>query len=250
MLYEVRDFEGEAFAGELSSVHLPEQAPVWGPRIRAAIRTGAKAGILPSVIVFAVYFLANRDVPLPWVRVASILALYGPGVGILLATFVETLVLAADRVASLGFGLRVIANPVTAGGLGGVLAGIAPGSVGVVVFGAYHGPFVGTGLIAFGLITGSVMIAVPLAIRARRALGAPANTRVIAAATVIATLILCAVAAVIAPMIVGSAFEEARGPVEDYGGVVGAAAGAVGGGVVGIFIGIVIALGRSLRRRV
>jgi hypothetical protein len=228
-------------------LQVPQRAPIWRPRILAAIRTGAKAGILPSAIVFAIYFLANRDAGLPWVRVASILALYGPGVGILLATFVEVLVLATDRIAQLGYGLRAIANPVIAGGLGGILAGIAPGAVGVVVFGAYHGPFVGTGLIAFGLIAGSVMIAVPLAIRARRARGAPSDTRVIAAATVIATLILCAVAAVIAPMIVGSAFEEARGPVEDYGGVVGAAAGAVGGGIVGIFIGIVIALGRSLR---
>lgn len=241
--------DGEAFAGELSTAAPARRTSTWGPRLRAAFVTGAKAGLLPSLLVFAIYFLTNRDAPLPWVRLATILTIYGCCVGILLATFVELLVLVTDRIARLGYGLRVLANPVIAGGLAGILAGIAPGAIGVIVFGAYHGPFVGTGLIVFGLISGSVMIAVPLAIRARRARGAPDDMRVIAAATVIATLILCAVAAVIAPVIVGSAFEEARGAVDEYGGLVGAVSGTIGGGVVGIFIGLVITLGRSLRAR-
>jgi hypothetical protein len=258
MLYavSVAELDDEGFAGELHTVQPQRRTSTWAPRMRAAVVTGVKAGLLPSASVSAIYFALHRDVPLPWVRLVSIVALYGPGIGVLLATFVETFVLVTDRIARLGFGLRLIANPVTAGGLGGMLAGIAPGAIGVVVFGSYHGPFVGTGLIVFGLISGSVMVAVPLAIRARRArrleLGARAggarnDRRVIAAATVIATLILCVVAAVIAPIIVGSAFAEAQSGVDESVAVIGAVAGAIAGGVVGIFIGLVIALGRSLR---
>jgi hypothetical protein len=237
----------DEFAGELSTVNVPRRASAIGPRLVAACASGVVAGLLPSAIVLLVYFLRNADAPLPWIRVATILAVYGPGIGVLLAGFVELFVLATDRIARIGFGLVAVFNPVTAGGLGGMLAGIAPGAVGVVVFGSYHGPFVGTGLIAFGLIAGSVMVAVPAARRARRARGIADNRRVIAAATIGATLILCAVAAVVAPVIVGSAFDEARNSVDDYGGIIGAVAGALGGTVVGVFIGIVIALARVLR---
>jgi hypothetical protein len=251
MLGRVRlEPDDEGFAGELRAVAPVRRASELGPRLRTAFVTGAKAGIAPSVIVFLAYFLLNRDAGLPWVRLGSILVIYGPAIGILLATFVELFVLATDRIARLGFGLWLIANPVTAGGIAGALAGIAPGAVGVVVFGAYRGPFVGTGLIAFGLIAGSILVAMPLAIRARRARNLPDDRGVIAIATVIATLILCAVAAVVAPIIVGSAFDEARGAVDEYGGIVGAVAGAAGGMVVGVFIGLVIALGRSIGLRV
>src|SRR5207245_7300729 len=112
-------------------------------------------------------------------------------------------------------------------------------------------PFVGTASIACALIAGSVMIAVPLARRARiaRAPLARANHRVIAAATVIATLILCAVAAVVAPIIVDGAFQEAQGALDEYGAIVGAVAGSLGGCVVGLYIGLVIAFGRVLHRQ-
>lgn len=219
------------------------------PRLTAAFGNGILAGLLPSAIVLAVYFFSHRDAPLPWMKIASILAVYGPGVGVLLAVFSEALLMLADRIARLGYGLVIVFNPIVACTLAGVLAGIAPGAIGVLVFGSYHGPFVGTGLIAFGLIGGAVMVAVPLAIRARHHRGAPRNTAVIAVATVIATLILCAVSAVVAPVIVGSAFAEARNSIDEYGGIVGGVAGAIGGGVCGVFIGIVIVFSRSLATR-
>jgi hypothetical protein len=245
------DLDDDELAWELWSPRVAGRASQVAQRLVAAFGNGIVAGLLPSAIVLAIYFFDNRDAPLPWVRIASILALYGPAVGVLLAVFCEALLMLTDRIARAGFvGLIVVFNPIVACTLAGILAGIAPGAIGVVVFGSYHGPFVGTGLIAFGLIGGAVMVAVPLAIRARRMRGAPRNTAVIAAATVIATVILCAVAAVIAPAIVGSAFAEARNSVEEHGGIVGAVAGAVGGGVCGVFIGIVIALGRSERRAV
>jgi hypothetical protein len=237
----------EDFAGELRSLHAQSRRrSTWLPRIGAAFGNGVIAGLVPSAIVLLIYFLEHRDAPLPWVTIASILAVYGPGVGVSLAVFVEAFVLAADRIARLGYGTWLIANPIVASTTAGVFAGVAPGAIGVAVFGSYHGPFVGTGLIAFGMIAGAVMVAIPVAIRARAARGAPANLAVIGVSALIATAILCAVAAVIAPVIVGGAFAEARNSVEQHGWIVGAVAGAMGGGVVGVFIGIVIALGRSL----
>lgn len=223
------------------------RASTIGPRLAAAFGNGVLAGLIPSAIVLVVYFVQHRDAALPWIKIASILAVYGPGVGVLLAVSCEALTMITDRIARIGYGLVVLANPVVACTLGGVLAGIAPGAIGVIVFGSYRGPFVGTGLIAFGLIAGSVMVAVPLAVHARRVRNAPRNMLVIGAATLIAYAILCAVAAIIAPVIVGSAFQEARERMEDYGGVIGGIAGGIGGGVVGVFIGIVIAVGRTLR---
>jgi hypothetical protein len=155
--------------------------------------------------------------------------------------------MAFDAFASLARPLGWIANPVTAGVLGGALAGIAPGAIGVSVFGSYHGPFAGTAVLSGAVITGALMTAVPLARRARRLRFKDNSDLVIVVAAVIATLILCAVAAVIAPIIVDVAFVEIRGAVEDYGIAVGAVVGGLGGAVAGFFIGMVIALGRALR---
>ncbi len=236
----------DEFAGELRSLRVPRPTPAWVRRLIAAFGNGVIAGLVPSAIVLGIYYLANHEASLPWIKIASILAIYGPGVGVSLAVLVEAFTLIADRVARAGHGLPVIANPLSAGMLAGVVAGIAPGAIGVVVFGSYHGPFVGTGLIAFGLISGSVMVAVPLAARARRARGHTRARGIIAIATLSATLFFIAVSVVIAPVIVGSAFAEARFSVADHGWAVGAVAGAIGGGVAGTFVGIVIAIGRSL----
>ena len=250
----MRELDADGFAGELTSLAPARRERAWVPRLGAAVRIGIRAGLVPSAAVFAIYFVAHHALPMPWVRIASVLAVYGPAVGVLLAVLTELFVMLFDRIARAGHGLAAVANPVTAGTLGGVLAGIVPGAVGVTVFGSYTGPFVGTVLIAGALITGSMLVAVPLARRARRArwpVRPPAHDdRVIAAAAAIATLILCVVAAVIAPIIVATAFAETvRGTLEETGPVVGAIAGAVGGGIVGLFVGLVIALGRSLRPR-
>lgn len=239
----IGDFDGEVFAGELCSLHSPAaRKRTVLPRLGGALRVGALAGLFPSLGVGAIYFLAHHATNLPWLRIGSILVVYGPSVGVLLACAVELLVLAFDRIARLGGGLVVIANPVTASGIAGCLAGIVPGAVGVTVFGAYHGPFVGTALIACSVISGAVVIALWLA---RRAGG---NRTAVAIAAALATLILCGAALVVAPIIVEGAFAQAQGAVDDYGIVVGAAAGAAGGAIVGIYIGLVIALARGLAR--
>jgi hypothetical protein len=240
----------DAFAGEVNAQPSLRRGSTVAPRLAAAVGTGVRAGLVVGAIVFVVYFALNSNAGLPWVRLGSAVALYGPGIGILLAVLVESFVMLNDRIARLGFGLVAIANPVTAGALGGILAGLAPGAIAVVVFGSYRGPFVGTWLIAFALICGAVMIAAPLAIRARRAQGGGEDRGAITIATVGATLILCVVAAMVAPVIVGSAFDQVAmtDAMDDFGGgLVGAVAGAAGGAVIGVFIGIVVALGRTIR---
>jgi hypothetical protein len=240
---------GDVFAGELTPARSPSRTRSGPSLLRQAVGTGLVAGTVPAAAVFAIYFAFNHDLPMPWIRIASLVAVYGPVVGVMLACSVQALVLGFDRIAALARPLVAIANPVTAGSVAGAIAGVVPGAVGVVVFGSYHGPFVGTSLIACGVIAGSVMVAVPLARRARRARtgGVGGDRGVIAAAAVIATLILAAVAAVIAPILVDGAFDEARGALATRGAAVGGLVGAIGGGIVGMFIGLVIALGRSLR---
>ena len=243
----MRDFDAEGIAGELCPLVLPKPPPAWVGSLGASFRIGIRAGFWPTAIVFVAYYALNHAAPLPWLKLAMLAAVYGPMVGVLLAVIVQVLVLIFDRVAAAGHGLRFVANPVTAGGLGGVLAGILPGSIGVTVFGSYRGPFVGTVSIAFALIAGSGLIAIPLARRARQARGAPADGRAIRTAALVSTLILCAIAIVIAPVIVNSAFQQVNGYVQEHGATVGAIAGAVGGGVVGVYVGLVIAIGRRIR---
>jgi hypothetical protein len=236
--------DGDEFAGELTPLRPPVPPKRWGARTVAAIRTGAFAGLLPAAAVFTIYFLTHADWDLPWLRLASILAVFAPATTIALTALVELLVAATDRIAGWWRPLVVIANPIVASGLAGALAGIAPGAIGVTVFGSYSGPFVGTALIACGIVASAVMVAVPVARRARRG----DDRLAIAGATLIATLILCGAAAVVTPLLVDSSFDQIRGALEEYGPPVGGAMGAIAGAIVGIYIGIVIAVGRVLRR--
>ena len=245
----MNESDSGAFAGEITRPRNRRPRALWPGRVGAAVWTGIKAGTLPAAGVFAIYYLANRDHPMPWSRIAAVLAAFGPITGVLLAVAIESLVMLFDAVAALWRPLGWLANPVTAGVIGGGLAGIGPGAIGVSVFGSYHGPFAGTVLLSAAVITGALMTAVPLARRARRARGNSDNHALIAIATVFATLILCAVAAAIAPVVVELAFVEIRGAVEDFGVAVGAVVGVFGGAIAGFYIGLVVALGRSLRAR-
>jgi hypothetical protein len=249
MLRPMREAD-EVFAGELEPAGRPRPKSVSASRLRAACGNGFVAGLFPASVVFTIYYVANHETDLPWVQIGSILAVFAPITGISLALFIELLVLAFDRVASWWRPLVVLANPVVAGVLGGALAGVVPGAVGVTVFGSYRGPFVGTALIATANIAGAVLVAVPLARRARRARAdaGDGESLAIAAATAIATLALCAAAAVVTPLLVDSSFDRIRGALEEDGPRVGAAAGALAGAVMGLYVGLVIALGRTLGR--
>lgn len=247
----MRELDLDAIAGQVTAAGERTERGALRSRYGAAVRIGVRAGLVPAIAVFLVYFIEHHAVPMPWARIAVLLAIYGPLIAVSLAVLTELFVAAFDRVARLGCGLVAIANPVTAGTLGGALAGVAPGAAGVVIFGSYTGPFVGTVLLTGALIAGAMLVAVPLARRARQARWPQArHDRVIIAAAVLATLILCAVSAVVAPVIVASAFAQAMaGRLQTDGPMIGAVAGVLAGAIVGSFTGLVIAIGRSLQPR-
>ena len=219
----------------------------WTPRLAAALRSGFLAGFLPGGLVFTLYYLAHRDLDMPWGKIALVLALYAPGVGITLAVAVEGLVMIAEAIVARVRWLVPIANSIVAAGIAGAICGILPGSIGVVVFGGYRGPFVGTTLIAVAQVGGALLVAVPSARRARRhSRGTTRNAGAVAAATLIATLVVGVVAAVVAPLLVTRAFTGIAGELDAHGATVGAVIGAMGGAILGLYVGLVIALARRL----
>jgi hypothetical protein len=101
MLYEVSvaELDDEGFAGELHTVQPQRRTSTWAPRMRAAIVTGIKAGLLPSASVFTIYFALHRTPP-PWVRLGSILGCTDPASAS--ARDRRAFVLVTDRIARLG----------------------------------------------------------------------------------------------------------------------------------------------------
>lgn len=212
--------DDDALAWELATPSRPPVARPIRARLAAATWSGVRGGLIPGAYAFAVYFLAHRDVAMPWLQIASVLALYAPGVATSLAILVELAVIAGDALRARVPWLGAIANAPLAVGLAGALAGIAPGAVGVVVFGGYRGPFAGTWLVASAL-----------------------------SAAAIATALLGAVALVVAPLLVAGAFAGVAGEVDRHGALVGGVVGALGGGVLGIYIGVTVALARAVATR-
>lgn len=210
-------------------------------RMLAALKGGFRAGFLPGVLVMVVYYTAHRALDMPWLEIASMLAVYAPIVGILLAVAIELVAMASEHLGPARGLVTVIG-----GGLGAAVCGIAPGAFGVVVFGAFRGPFIGTALIATSTIAGAFLVAMPAALRARRALHGPrpGDVTAVIVSTICATLILGAAATVIAPLMVDSAFLRVRGSLDLNGTTVGAVVGAACGGILGLYVGLVIVLAR------
>jgi hypothetical protein len=220
-----------------------------GARIVAALKSGFYAGFLPGGLVFVVYFVLHRALDMPWVKMATAIAIYAPLVGVSLALAVEGAVLLADAIAHRVRWLVPLANAPVFAGIAAAIAGIAPGAIGCVVFGGYRGPFVGTALIAIGTSSGALLVAIPAARRARlvragRAEAQRGDKRAIALALLVATLALGIAAAVVAPLLVDGAFVHVAATIDEHTALVGGVVGALGGAVLGIYNGLAIALAR------
>jgi hypothetical protein len=256
----VEPIDSGVFAGELRPSQAGLAKSAKPPLVRQAIRTGAFAGALPGAIVFIAYFVSNHGLPLPWVTLGTQVMCIATAAGMVLAGSVQAMVLAFDQIARIHPVLVAIANPIVAGALAGAIGGVIPGAIGVSILGAYHGPFLGTVPIACALIGGTTILIVPLTLRARRARcpKATGDRWCVAAATAIATVIVLALAVVIAPIMVEIAFSRARGSAGSGFIVVeakvpratiGAIGGSIGGMVLGLYVGIAMAIGRALRCR-
>lgn len=225
--------EEEIFAWE-ATLQRPER--VRNPRWGRCMWGGAIAGFVPAAILYAIYVAVAWDFALPWLQIGSMLAVFAPLAGMMLAVFVEGLVVATDRMRRAWWPLGLAANPLVAGVVGGALAGIAPGAVGVTVFGAYEGPFVGTAPLAAACITSALLVVWPIAKRCGAARPGMA--------IFLATIVLCAAAGMIAPVVVHVAFTEIGNELKTHGPLVGAGVGIVGGGTLGLYVGLVVVMGR------
>jgi hypothetical protein len=231
----------EEFAWELATLR-PIAARRIDPRWGACVRGGALAATVPALLVYGLYMALNyADWDMPWFEIGTRVAVFAPFAGISLALFVELAIVAFDRIGRLFWPAKLVANPITAGTLAGALAGIAPGAIGVTVFGSYHGPFVGTASLACACIAGALLVVVPIARRC--------GARALVLGFAFATLLLCAIATIVAPLVVDSAFAEIRDELRTNGPVVGASCGVIGGGIMGCYVGLVIAIGRAFGRR-
>lgn len=220
----------------------------WKQAARAA-RLGAICGIGPSLILFGWYYAANHHLPLPWMRIAAISALLGIFTGAALGGCVQRLITAFDRATGIA---RLVANPITAGLVGGALASILAGVFAVSVFGAYRGPYVGTIESGAMLIAACASLATVLAVDARRGAGAgsvagllPAAARVILAAVIVGAAAI-ALALVVAPaLFANGVFWTARYAIMAHGPVaVGCVVGILVGAMFGAHLGLSIWLNR------
>jgi hypothetical protein len=228
----------EVLAWEIAVLRRGGRESETGRLHRACVKSGAIAGFVPAALVFAVYVFEAWEWGMPWLRIASVVAVFAPIAGVLLAGCVEVMVMWSDRVARAWWPLRVIANPLMAGLVGGVVAGIGPGAVGVPVFGSYSGPFLGTPELACACIGAAALVVVPAARRS--------GVRRIAVALGLATVIAAAMAAVVTPVVVDEAFAQIGDGLQSQGAMIGAVCGAIAGGFLGLYVGLVIVLGRVL----
>jgi hypothetical protein len=229
----------DLFAGELRPILPPRRVAAWAVSIGQALRTGARAGAIPALYVFALYFGANHAFDLPWVKIFSVLVIWSVTTSMMLAGSIQTMILVFDRTR-----LWPLFNPITGGAIGGAIAGIVPGALAVSHFGAYSGPFVGTFSITSGVLTGALLIAVPLARRARRD-----PKRAVWPGCIYGAVILAVIGLLTVPLAPADEFSFMRDAVYRHGvNIVGGAVGALGGAVLGFYCGVVIAFARRRRR--
>lgn len=205
------------------------------------------------MVLFAWYASANHHLPIPWLRTGILSVLTGLVTGAALGGGVQLLVGASQRVRGIA---RVIANPATAGALGGALASVLGGVMAVVVFGANRGPYVGTLESAAMLIAACASLATLLTADAMRGGGipriadlGPALVRVLIAAAIVSALAVAAAVAIVPSVFEIGVFWTARAAIAAHGQVtVGVIVGVLVGAVFGMHLGLSIWLGTRARR--
>ncbi|MGE0398868.1 MAG: hypothetical protein AB7T06_19320 [Kofleriaceae bacterium] len=221
----------------------------WKQAARAA-RLGAICALGPSLILFGWYFGKNHHLPLPWIRIAAISALLGMFTGAALGGCVQLLISASDRAKGIA---RIVANPITAGLVGGAIASVLAGVCAVAVFGSFRGPYVGTVESGGMLIAACASLATVLAVDARRGAGvgsiadlAPAFGRVILAAILVGGAAVALAVAMAPALFADGMFWTVRYAVMEHGPVT---VGCVLGVLVGALFGAHLALSIWLARR-
>lgn len=227
------------------------QASDWKQAGRAA-RLGAICALGPSLIVFGWYVAKNRHLPLPWAQIGLISALVGTFTGAALGGVVKLLIARFERVTGIA---RLVANPITAGLVGGAVTSILAGIAAIAVFGSYRGPYVGTLEAASLLIAACFSLATVLTADARHGAGQgriadliPAAIRVVASAIAIGVVTVGITLLVLPSLFTTGMFWTARALISAYGPlVVGCVLGIAVGAIFGAHLGLSIWLGRRAR---
>ena len=224
---------------------LPPSMSPWKRALRAT-RVGALCGIGPSLILFGWYAWQNRHLPLPFAKMGAISALIGTFTGAALGGCVQLLVAWSEHVRG---GARAIANPLTAGLVGGAIASTLAGIFAIAVFGSYRGPYVGTLPATALLVAACASIAIVLTMdpRARsfRTEIARASSRVLFAAILTAGIALLAIVILLPSVFSTGVFWTARAAIAAHGMVtVGCVLGVTVGAIFGMHLGLSLWLGR------
>jgi hypothetical protein len=225
----------------------------WKRAARGA-KLGAICGLGPTLILFGWYAVQNRHLQLPWAQIGLIAALLGPFTGAALGGVVSLLIARSDRATGAA---RLIANPITAGLVGGAVTSILAGVFAISVFGSYRGPYVGTIESSAMLIAACFSLATLLTVDALRGsrIGGPVSDLIPAAgrvfvAAIITTAVTAATAVALAPSLVSTGiFWTARALLQTHGAVtIGCVLGISVGAIFGMHLGLSIWLGRRAAR--
>jgi hypothetical protein len=207
------------------------------------------AGILGGLVAGAAsggaYYLANRSLPLPWVKLGAVFVFYTISSGALWGASIQRGILALQgRGASAGAG--GIGRLVAGGAAGGMVGGVAIGALGVGHFGAIHAPFVGEAWIGAAPLIGAIFLATvcghndPIVREARGSRGVLLPL----AASVVTALALALIAGGawliggVPPALPVLQEASARGGLGLVGALLGAAMGFVLGAHVGLCVSV------------
>jgi len=220
-----------------------------GAGVFHAAIAGGIGGLVAGLLGGVPYFLAYRDEPIPWQKLASAFFTFVILTGATYAAGARGGIATLDKIMR---GKRAW-TPFVGGVLGAAIVGPLPGAVGVAYFGSQPYVFMGTAMLALAPIAGAWITSAVIA-RADRG-----GSHVVAlAASLLATFIFGAVGAGIFLMVPDEAMLEwfrrgaraadASGEVSQLGlAFVGFEAGALLGALVGAHLGTTMFFSRMLK---
>jgi hypothetical protein len=225
-------------------------AEAGGGVFHAAI-AGGVGGLVAGLLGGVPYFLAYRDEPIPWQKLASAFLTFVILTGAIYAAGARGGIATLDRLAR---GKRIW-TPIVGGVLGAAVVGPLPGAFGVAYFGMQPYVFMGTAMLALAPIAGAWITSAEIA-RADRGGSIVATL----GASLLATVIFGAVGAGIFLTVDDEAmldwFRRGARAADRFGEVsqlglafVGFEAGALLGALVGAHLGTTMVISRMFGRR-
>jgi hypothetical protein len=235
----------------LASQRAAELATPRKASLRPAILAGLIGGLAAGAACGGAYYLANRSLPLPWMKLGAVFVCYTMGSGALWSASIQRGIFAIEGQGE-SAGARGIGRPVVGGAAGGIMGGVAIGAFGSAHFGAIDAPFVGEAWIGAAPLLGAIFLATVCGHNDLRLRGARGSGRVLLPliASVVTALALALIAGggwlvgAVPPVLPVLQEASARGGL----GLVGALFGAALGTVLGAYVGLSLSVCRWFGR--